>query len=69
MFKRLFVKNNKIDKIDKIDDPPITDTVKLLIDHEKRLARVEGQLKVLLALTTIQITLLLVLITHSFFLF
>ena len=62
--KRLFVK-----KIDKIDDPPITDTVKLLIDHEKRLARVEGQLKVLLALTTIQITLLLVLITHSFFLF
>jgi len=64
--KRLFVKNNKINKI---DDPPITDTVKLLIDHEKRLARVEGQLKVLLALTTIQITLLLVLITHSFFLF
>ena len=64
--KRLFVKNNKINKI---DDPPITDTLKLLIDHEKRLARVEGQLKVLLVLTTIQITLLLILITHSFVLF
>jgi hypothetical protein len=47
-------------------DPPITDTIKLLFEHEKRLSRIEGKLQVLLMLMGINITLLLALIMHIF---